>query len=87
MLHAWRKFGLANAQHDFKNKYCGQSYFASAVRGTIEFVEQIRDRPDAVFKTRTDQYNNLLDECTVRRIGVPIEVKRCRGVLRGAHRQ
>jgi S1-C subfamily serine protease len=59
MLHAWEKFGLPKAQAEFELKYGGTSNFKSAVRGKIEFVGQIRERPDAAFKKLAAQFNKL----------------------------
>jgi RNA-directed DNA polymerase len=59
MLHAWQKFGLAKAQTAFANDWHGSANFESALRGKIEFVGQIRGRPDAVFKKLADKFNKL----------------------------
>jgi RNA-directed DNA polymerase len=74
MLHAWRKFGLAKAQEDFEKEYDGRSNFESSVRGKIEFIGQIRERPDVVFKKLAVQYNKLSATDKIRTVLTPEEV-------------
>jgi RNA-directed DNA polymerase len=66
MLHAWRKFGLSDAQAAFAAEYGRRSNFVSALRGRIEFIGQIRDRPDAVFKKLAVQFNALVQTDSIR---------------------
>jgi RNA-directed DNA polymerase len=76
MLHAWTKFGLAKAQAAFKEEYGELSDFESAVRGKIEFVAQIRERPDPVFRKLADQFNKLTAGGKIRTELTPDEVIR-----------
>lgn len=60
MLHAWRKFGLANAQNAFKNIRHGSTInFESAVRGKISFIGHVRGRHDEAFRRLAKQFNAL----------------------------
>jgi RNA-directed DNA polymerase len=74
MLHAWRKFGLPNAQAAFESNFGGVSDFAECVRGKIEFVGQIRGRSDKVFRKLADQFNQLSVARTIRTVLTPEEV-------------
>ena len=60
MLHAWEKFGLANATAAFHEKYGGEGFdFENVLRGRIGFLGQIRGRPDETFKKFALQFNAL----------------------------
>jgi retron-type reverse transcriptase len=66
MLHAWRKFGLIAASTAYRDNYGGRSDFQYALRGKIEFVGQIRGRPDRLFRSLADQFNNLTTSGRIR---------------------
>jgi RNA-directed DNA polymerase len=74
MLHAWRKYGLPKAQEEFRKEYGGRSDFRAAVRGKIEFIGQIRERPDAVFRKLANQFNDLSDDEKIRTALTPEEI-------------
>jgi RNA-directed DNA polymerase len=76
MLHAWEKFGLSRAQAVFEQEYGGRSNFELAVRGKIEFVGQIRERPDAVFNKLAGQFNKLSTSSSIRTSLTPEEIAR-----------
>lgn len=66
MLHAWRKFGLANAALEHQTKHHGKGGFEAVVRGKIEFIGQIRGRADLVFRKLALQFNALSSSGTIR---------------------
>jgi hypothetical protein len=74
MLHAWRKFGLASAQGDFQARFGGSSNFEAVTRGKIEFIGQIRGRPDPIFRKLAQQFNQLTLGGKIRTILTPEEI-------------
>jgi RNA-directed DNA polymerase len=76
MLHAWRKFGLDMAQADFLKKYNGKASFEAALRGKIEFVAQVRGRPDATFRGLAEQFNKETSGSPIRTVLTSEEVAR-----------
>ncbi|AMN41909.1 reverse transcriptase domain-containing protein [Rhodoplanes sp. Z2-YC6860] len=74
MLHAWRKFGLLAAAAEHKNKFGGGTAFESIVRGKIEFIGQIRGRPDLVFRRLAVQFNALTTSGKIRTALSPEEI-------------
>ena len=76
MLHAWEKYGSQKAQVEFEQEYGGRSNFELAVRGKIEFVGQIRERPDAVFNKLAVHFNKLTTGAVIRTALTPEEIAR-----------
>lgn len=60
-LHAWRKYGLAEAQREWHEKfnYRGAVSFELSLRGKIEFIRHIRGPSDPVFVKLAEQFNAL----------------------------
>jgi hypothetical protein len=60
-LHAWRKFGLAEAQREWDEKfnYRKATSFEQSLRGKIEFIRHIRGPSDPVFIKFAEQFNAL----------------------------
>jgi RNA-directed DNA polymerase len=76
MLHAWRKYGIKNAQADFDAKYNGRAAFEDALRGKIEFVAQVRGRPDPTFRRLAEQFNRETIGTPIRTVLTNEEVAR-----------
>ena len=76
MLHAWRKFGLSASSAVYKKDHGGKPDFEAAVRGKIEFIGQIRSRPDALFRSLANQFNQLATTGYIRTTLTPDEIAR-----------
>lgn len=57
MLHAWSKFGLENAEKEFRARYMrarnperGLSSFKQVIKGKIEFIRMVRGKDDFLYK-------------------------------------
>ncbi|WP_439922615.1 reverse transcriptase domain-containing protein [Nitrobacter sp. JJSN] len=75
MLFVWKKFGLDAAQKEFDDSYRGNGRnFQSVLRGRIEFIGQIRGRPDAVYKRLALQFNQLVTGGKIRTELSPSEI-------------
>jgi retron-type reverse transcriptase/S1-C subfamily serine protease len=66
MLHAWRKFGLSAASTAHQKDHGGTFDFESVLRGKIEFIGQIRGRPDELFRRLASQFNSLASSGQIR---------------------
>lgn len=60
-LHAWRKFGLTNAETEWNEKYNFRKSqgFEASLRGKIEFVKHIRGETDKIVVSFAKQFNEL----------------------------
>jgi RNA-directed DNA polymerase len=72
MLHAWRKYGLENAEQHYQQKKSdtgrapdkGPPNFQLALKGKIEFIGTVRGRNDAIYQKYVQQYKELLNNET-----------------------
>jgi RNA-directed DNA polymerase len=88
MLHAWRQYGLEEAERDFRERFAkpdrrpdtGQPSFRRALKGKLDFIEMVRGRTDPIsVKLRTQ-----LHELEPTLVPPPLEpLPRTGGVLRG----
>lgn len=60
-LHAWRKFGLEEAEREWneKHNYRNALSFENSLRGKIQFIRHIRGQGDAVVAKLAYQFNEL----------------------------
>lgn len=58
MLNSWAKYGLEEADREFKEKFGGATPFQQMLQGRIAFIGQIRGRSDSVFKKLSAEYNS-----------------------------
>jgi RNA-directed DNA polymerase len=66
MLHSWKKFGLASAELEFKQRFEGKSSFQHMLQGRVSFIGQIRGRSDSIFKKLSFEYNKLAVESGIK---------------------
>jgi RNA-directed DNA polymerase len=67
MLHAWKKFGLEEAEREFLNKYESKHRhyskeivsFQQVIRGKIEFLGMVKGKNDPIYKKFLNQYLEL----------------------------
>ncbi|MGA9365214.1 MAG: reverse transcriptase domain-containing protein [Bacteroidota bacterium] len=67
MIHAWEKYGLADAEKEFLAKYYHQHrnpgknspLFAKVLRGRIEFLGMVRGKSDVIYLKCLNKYNSL----------------------------
>jgi len=70
MLHAWRKYGLENAEQHYQQKNSdtgrapdkGPPNFKLALRGKINFIGMVRGEDDEIYQKYLHQYEELLYE-------------------------
>lgn len=70
MLHAWRKYGLENAEQHYQQKHSdrgrikptGSHQFQLALRGKINFIGMVRGEDDEIYQKYLHQYEELLNE-------------------------
>jgi len=76
MLHAWRKFGLKDAEKEFLNKYDKKHRspykappsFRQVVKGKIEFLGMVRGKDDPIYLRFCDQLRKLAPDL----VGEPV---------------
>ena len=74
MLHAWEKFGLEQAQHEYATRYArghrhprkGPLDFPQIVRGKIEFVGLVRGREDRLYCRLLGALARLLPDAEIK---------------------
>ncbi len=61
MIHAWRKFGLDEAEREWREKYNwrGATSFERSLRGRIEFLIHVRGEDDSVAQRAVERYKDL----------------------------
>ncbi len=74
MIHAWEKFGLTAATKEHQTKYGGKPHFEFVLRGKIEFIGQIRGRPDPLFRKLATKFNALPTSGQIRLALSPEEI-------------
>lgn len=69
MLHAWRKYGLENAERHYRQKkdmgrakHTGSHQFQLALRGKINFIGMVRGEDDEIYQKYLHQYEELLND-------------------------
>lgn len=60
-LHAWRKFGLEEAEREWREKYNfrASGSFEHSLKGKIEFLKHIRGKADPIVAKYAGQFNEL----------------------------
>ncbi|MFA4815495.1 MAG: reverse transcriptase domain-containing protein [Candidatus Gracilibacteria bacterium] len=57
MLYAWEKYGLENAEREFKKK--SNKNFQKVVSGKINYIKQVRGEKNFIYRKFINKYNNL----------------------------
>jgi RNA-directed DNA polymerase len=66
MLHSWEKFGLENAQKEYREKYDKKQRnspknppdFTQVIKGKINYLRMIRGEIDPIYRKLAKRYNN-----------------------------
>lgn len=66
MLHAWKTFGIANAEKEFREKYMrarsearGLPSFKQVIKGKVAFIGMVRGKDDFIYKKVSEQVRTL----------------------------
>ncbi len=69
MLHAWKKYGLAEAENEYYRKYNKKfrasdtpKRFLHVVKGKISFLRQVKGKRDPIFIKYAERFNDLVEE-------------------------